>query len=251
MARVLVSFDIWNTLLTPNTSFTQLRNSAIEDAIATVYGMPQQRAAEIAAAARKQTKEYFDDQWLLGSSTPVPAKQAYQHMFGLIDKIVMRHISDEQLEEYIDALIPTIVRLFTLHPPEYAPAGIQLIKQLASQGHHLALYSNTVFIPGVCTMRRVNELVGGADVFCYMASSDTHEPKPSSAAAENLRNVAFRRGCVGAVHVGDNAAQDRLDTSPITSAACRPLRSIILTNKCDFDGVYEQIQRFSQQWSSQ
>lgn len=197
-----MSFDVWNTLISPNLDFSRARNQTIAEA----FDVPLEEAKRTFT----QTKRFLDSAAEVsgfGASTP-ECWAILNAAFG------SKAIASDRLE----ALRARVTQLFEEMPPTLPTEVVHALRELKGAGYTMNILSNTNFISGVVLMDVVFNPALGEQFFDFALFSDLHGvAKPSfkffDMAQEHIDRIDRYRPFmlepeVQVVHIGDNEITD-------------------------------------------
>lgn len=188
-----LSFDVWNTLITPNKEYGTHRTQAI----ARHFGVTEQEAKD----AYKQCKKFLDN-----CAELVGFGMSLMNNWKLLEKTLGKKDTD------LNAIISECDELFKAYQPAFDDELKEELKALKAKGFTLSIKSNTNFISGK-TLSSV--LFNDLDVFSFQHYSDMFGmAKPDfnfyALSSQELYNNHSTRdvGCGNIMHIGDNKITD-------------------------------------------
>lgn len=200
-----ISFDVWNTLITPNKVFAEARNALIWNTY-NRHTIASQAGVEKAGVIYTRTKLFLDTAAELcghGVSTP----DAWKHLDVQIRKDWknLEPLSDDELTD----LMVAVDQLFIKYPPVLLDGIVEVLQILRNEGYGLNILSNTNFITGRRLMSSVFDVALGEEFFDFVLFSDEVKiSKPNKAFFDMV--VRRARGCRAdrILHTGDNTITD-------------------------------------------
>lgn len=192
----IITFDVWNTLIVANPTFSRLRTEEIAGA----YGITFEEAKE----AYTLVKHFLDQSAEIAGicmSTP--------QCWRLLDSTINRMRRKQGLivvDVGLDQLISNCNDMFRQNLPIFTEETKDVLKRLKAKGHKLGIISNTNFIAGHILY---DELFKELDVFTTVLFSDNFgHAKPHFKTFESVRYHLQREDDEVMVHVGDNLICD-------------------------------------------
>lgn len=188
-----VSFDVWNTLITPNAEYAKLRTQALADLVGVDFD-----TAKKAYTATKKQVDGDAEQYGIGLRTD-----------AVFDLLLQKFEADPTKRRYLCMDFRTEVEaLFAAQPPRVTDSAKHTIQRLKSMGIKVNIASNSNFISGL-TMHPFlqSELVHlDYGVYSDMIMSSKPAPRFFMYVLHNeKRGTALARNIL---HVGDNMICD-------------------------------------------
>ena len=202
MNDVCISFDMWNTLITPNPEY----GAARANAIAELLGIPVEIVRIAYSEVHKQADTFQDT---LGISI-----DHYALIYSFIERCGV--IADKNLLAQETILYPEICKrvinllntTFDAHHPTFGEGVIEMFDELVEHDFKFGIISNTSFVRG----RWLYELLRKemhADFFKHVNfllwSDETGMAKPSGKMFRTAKFISKRNKMI---HVGDNIHTD-------------------------------------------
>lgn len=183
-----ISFDVWNTLITPNKEFGKVRN----EAIARHFGV----TVDEAKVAYKQCKTFLDN-----TAELVGFGMSVHNNWRLLEKTLGKSGTD------LRRVIAECNVLFSVYQPSFNDELKEELKNLKEQGYELSIKSNTNFITGTLL---AEEFFSNLDVFKFQHYSDLEECAKPSAKFFGLteNNLKYDTHPEHILHIGDNRITD-------------------------------------------
>lgn len=192
-----VSFDMWNTLITPNKNFAEARNAYL----AAFYGVPYEKAKAAYTHAKKTLDGMAEEN---GHGCKIEGAYTILH----------HQMRDQGLISPDNYQLPDIYhvqKLFVEHPPEIPERLIFAIKKnLIDQQVTINISSNTNFIAGT-TLRLVIEPIfadAGVSFLFQLYSDELKLSKPHPNFFKEVVKQAPVNSTSRILHIGDNKITD-------------------------------------------
>lgn len=218
----LLSFDVWNTLITPNLEFSRVRN----EIIARHFGVP----FDVAKRAYTETKRFLDTAAeLTGFGT---------HCDNVY-KLLQSHLkTSSKADVNLEQIRLEVNEAFAQNLPTLSDRVVELLIDLDHAGHPMVLLSNTNFIGGEQLMQHVFNPKLGEGFFTRTFFSDQWDLAKPSPHFFNLvtavllgtlsRNEPVPGSCAERIlHIGDNEITD------VKGARLRGMQSLLIRNPDD------------------
>jgi putative hydrolase of the HAD superfamily len=189
-----LSFDLWNTLISPNPAYTEARTKYLGDI---------SRNDDLGMVAKDYTslKRRLDRRAeMQGEAVSTP------DVFKLLACQIFPTESDLVRASAPKIIMEAFKAMFRAHPPIVLPETISMLKNLSAQGYTLSIGSNTNFISGETLM---DDLISkwGIDWKYTLFSDQELASKPSK---DFFDEVLIQSGvpAVHVTHIGDNVICD-------------------------------------------
>lgn len=183
---MLISFDVWNTLINSNPEYKIKRKELISK-----YTHEYIIIDDVFNTVKKE----FDN-LVERFGVHFESKMLYDVIF---DELNIEHSK----REYI---IRELNELFIEYPPLiYSDDTVKVLEKLKSSGHRLIIISNTVLIDGDILYSALNKIGIGKYFDNAIFSSDVNVSKPN----KKIFDIAYGlHDKLDIVHIGDNAITD-------------------------------------------
>jgi len=191
MKTKLISFDVWNTLLSPNPEYAKQRNQWLSDK----FNIPISRIEYVYNNVKNQLDNLVEKKHQCLSNKDVYSK--FLRSIGIFDynRIKLRDELEHMFEEY---------------PPIYLSETIKYLHDIQEQGIKLSIASNTNFIRGKTLNKAVISKWGINWKFGVFSDQINH-PKPHPQFWKSVTNRAYLTMGIlpeEIIHIGDNKLCD-------------------------------------------
>lgn len=190
-----VSFDLWNTLISPNKEFAAHRNEYLQS-------ISGKDASDVARIHKEVKRDLDGMNERLGIG--LNSDQVYRHLLDRL-RVTGNGPTASEVRDKFGALVEEF-------PPVVLPETVDMIKSLQDAGITVAISSNTNFITGSMMMGPVIHKLGIHRTMCLF-SDQIEIAKPSRSffqaaylvARANNKNV---QSLDHMMHIGDNVICD-------------------------------------------
>lgn len=190
MSIKLISFDVWNTLISSNPEYAKHRNRYIANKLNLKVGTIRNQY--------KNIKQYADNMVQI------------QHHCLLNEELYRLLLKSSNRESYNWLELRTgVEELFIKYPPQISSNIIKYLQLLNQQGIKLSIASNTNFIRGEVLRKAILNTCGIHWSF-QLFSDELFAPKPDQFIWRVLLDKANKIGLTSddIIHIGDNKLCD-------------------------------------------
>lgn len=204
-----VSFDAWNTVLSPNPIYADRRS----ELLAHLYGL----SVTDACCVYTSTKKHFD-----GLAETSGAGFSVQYVCDTLDHTLAGHTRSG----HATTLRTSLEQAFFENPPIVLPELVQALERITRTGRTIGILSNTNFISGQVLRAAIFDKLDLP--FTTLLFSDEHgmsKPNPAFYAKMATAAQAENKGVTGPaniLHIGDMIRTD--------GAAPAPMQHLIIEN---------------------
>lgn len=219
-----ISLDVWNTLITPNPEFANVRNATLADK----FGVH----VDVIKRIHQRTKIACEHELALKYGLAVSSIHIW--------KLFIRYLAEDQNYPEINIrnkhsctvevdLYNKVQELFEKYPPIVLPVTIEAVRKIFEAGACLHIASNTNYICGYTMRSFLNKHFGQSTFRSYTYSDEVGIAKPSAAffyhVLLNMTNTNYDH-FHAPIHIGDDSKYD-------TGAASVGIRPIVIKDPTD------------------